>query len=248
MTRNASLAREANLVYDQEYYSSSQACIYFGDIWIDEITGIQYQIEHSKTPIYGYASTLYDAMVRGPLLVRGSFTINFKEAGYLFVVLNEYKKRMGQGNTHPYQRDDKNGTYAIQRANIERLMQKDIDNVDLNKYHQDIAGFVSEAQSRGNPKGLDTAENMFEVFEDVVWGKKGAQDKLNEAGYVGRRVDDHRLNGFDIFVQFGDFSNELANHTMRKIVDVHIVRDSMVIGGDSEPLQESYVFYAKNVI
>lgn len=78
-------------VYRQEYFSGSQCGIYIGDIYVDEVTFLQYMIHQSKTPIYGYASQLLDAVAPGVVLVEGSMSVNFKEAGYLWLVLARYK-------------------------------------------------------------------------------------------------------------------------------------------------------------
>ena len=84
------------IVYDLDYYAGSQIGIYIGDIFVDEVTSLNFAIQHSKTPIYGYASQLFDAVSSGPILVQGSFTINFKESAYLIVVLDRLKALAGE--------------------------------------------------------------------------------------------------------------------------------------------------------
>ena len=262
-----SLSEKAPLIYDSEYFSGTQASIYIGDIWVDEITGIQFEVIHAKSPIYGYASQFWDAMARGVVMVRGSFTINFKEAGYMFLALAEYqRKRQGLGRVkgktaaerlddykfggatvneevHPYLAEEK-----MVRWNVERAIDLPDDDPAKYKMRQDIAGFASEAQAQGG-RGLDRAEGMMEAFEDAIWGKN-REGGANTAALMqaARRADDHRLSGFDIYVQLGDFSNNLANHTMNKIVNCHINGQSRVIAADDEPIMESYSFIAQTIL
>lgn len=239
-----SLANKATQVYDQEYFSSTQAAIYIGDVWVDEIVDIAFQVTHLKTPIYGYASRLYDAVSKGPKLVRGSFRINLKEAGYLHVVLDRWARMRGITNT-PF---TKSG--AIKRSNIERIyednnvtkiIQQGNDREALYSIFQSLGGFSSERQE-GN-WGIDTAEKLFESFEDEIW-KQG--DIINQS--LDRGADDPSINGFDIFVQLGDWTNDLANHTVLKICDVHINGDQVVIDGNGQPILREYSFLARNLV
>lgn len=79
-------------IYDLDYFTSSQCALYIGDVFVDEVVNISYSVQQSKTPIYGYASQLFDTVAPGQVIVQGQFTINFKEAGYLWLVLQRYKR------------------------------------------------------------------------------------------------------------------------------------------------------------
>ena len=113
-------SNEAGMVYDQEYFSGTQATIYIGDVWVDEVTSFAFQVTQAKAPLYGYASQLFDAVSRGPRLVRGQFTINFKEAGYLWLVLERYKSI--RGIKTPFVKTGARNP-RLSRANIERVTQ-----------------------------------------------------------------------------------------------------------------------------
>jgi len=78
-------------LYDLEYFSGSQAAVYIGDCLVDEVIDFQYSLNQSKQPIYGYASQLWDDVSFGNVIVQGQFTVNFKESGYLWLVLHRYK-------------------------------------------------------------------------------------------------------------------------------------------------------------
>lgn len=67
----------------KRYYSSVDAEIYFGNIFIDEVTSITWTIQQQAMPIYGYNSYCFDDVAVGSRLVQGQFAVNFTKAGYL---------------------------------------------------------------------------------------------------------------------------------------------------------------------
>lgn len=67
----------------KRYYSSVDAEIYFGNIFIDEVTSITWSIQQQAMPIFGYNSYTFDDVAVGSRLVQGQFAVNFTKAGYL---------------------------------------------------------------------------------------------------------------------------------------------------------------------
>jgi hypothetical protein len=70
-------------LFGQEYFSNADVKLYFGDIWVDDITSIAFQLQETVMPVYGYNSYTFDAVSRGQRVVNGSFGINFTSVGYL---------------------------------------------------------------------------------------------------------------------------------------------------------------------
>jgi hypothetical protein len=54
-----------------------------------ECAGISYSISNSQQPVYGYASTLYDAMLPGRVIVQGTFVVNYVKPFYVESLLGE---------------------------------------------------------------------------------------------------------------------------------------------------------------
>lgn len=52
-----------------------------------EAAGISFAISNSQQPIYGYASTHFDAMLPGREVVQGNLLINYTEPNYLLKIL-----------------------------------------------------------------------------------------------------------------------------------------------------------------
>lgn len=71
-----------------QYYSSLDADILFGGIFIDEVVNITWQVQQNAMPIFGYNSYTFDDIAVGSRLIQGQFTVNFIEANYLTRVLN----------------------------------------------------------------------------------------------------------------------------------------------------------------
>ncbi len=69
-----------------DYYFSGQDVV----VYIDRIEGgplpmegLAFQVEQKKTPLYGYASHTYDAVMRGNRIISGSFRITTTTPGFM---------------------------------------------------------------------------------------------------------------------------------------------------------------------
>lgn len=252
-------------VYTLPYFSGSQAAIYIGDIFIDEVTSIQYKVTQSKTPIYGYASQLFDVVAPGVVLVDGAMSINFKEAGYLWLCLARYKaiegsvntalqlamKQAGVGAERPitnYRYNQlKNVPFirsiqgeqgdVISRANIQRLVSGEATTEERFNFYNSLAGFAGS--------NVDAFERIANQFESEVWGLRENADSLNR---LARRVDDNAFDDVDLYITFGDVSNPNAPSTVRRLMGVHFTSQGQTVQADGENVQEFYTFIARNVV
>jgi hypothetical protein len=271
MPDNSSLSTK---VYDLEYFSGAQMNMYIGDVLIDEVTSLQVQVQQRKLPVYGYASQLFDKVAKGVVMVEGTFTINFKEAGYLYAVLERYKtltngasgpvlspfisaSSFAQGNrTGGAKLDGSKG--LLRRQNIEQVQRsveqvlsgqingRDIRPEELIDYYRSLSGFNNDAAPRnGSVAGaLNTAEDTFETFEDKVWGTSSLS-----ADNEGRRGDSNKFDDFTIYVTFGDYNrNDKVNHTVKRIDNVHLIGQTQTIMINGEPIGEQYSFLARNYV
>jgi hypothetical protein len=76
-----------------KYFTPTQALMYIGGLFIDELNGFQYSLQSNKVPVFGYCSEMMDAVGVGKSLIQGQFNINFITDGYLYTVLNEHKRK-----------------------------------------------------------------------------------------------------------------------------------------------------------
>jgi len=256
-----------NPVYDNDYFTAAQASIYIGDTLIDEVTSFSYQTIQQKVPLYGYASQLFDTVAPGQVIVRGEFTINFKEQSYLWMVLRRWFNLFEDPGTSqalgikdPLSQEKakalfqakygartdglggrpiigKNGT-AVMAASIERQVQGKLTQQEKFERYMSLAGYASVA-------GKDTVfEDIANIFEDQLWDTSNDDDLLAEI----RRTDDNIFDGFDIYVLWGNYANPRANHTAQKICGVRLTSQGKAMKIDGLPIQEHYTFMAKTVV
>ncbi|ABS83700.1 virion structural protein [Bacillus phage 0305phi8-36] len=82
-------------LFPEEYFTGTDVFVYFNDLWLDEIVSLSFTLSENVKGIFGYASNTWDYVGRGKRQVVGQFRIAFKEAGYMFAVLDHIGK---QGN------------------------------------------------------------------------------------------------------------------------------------------------------
>ena len=77
------------MIYKLDYVSGTQTKLYVGGNLIDDVFHLQFEHKEGKDLAYGYASQLYDAVIRGRKVVVGTFLMNFRTKMQLFTVLRE---------------------------------------------------------------------------------------------------------------------------------------------------------------
>jgi len=68
---------------DGKYFTATQAQMYIGNLFIDELVNLQFAYQGNRIPMFGYCSRSADAFGTGRLLVQGQIAINFVTEGYL---------------------------------------------------------------------------------------------------------------------------------------------------------------------
>lgn len=93
------------------YYSSIDAELYFGDIFIDDITNIAWSVQQQSLPIYGYNSYTFDDIAVGSRIIQGQFAVNFTQKNFLTALQkdNDFKKisRRTYGEDNPINNSSK---------------------------------------------------------------------------------------------------------------------------------------------
>ncbi len=260
-----------NRVYDKEYFSGTQAALYIGDVFVDEVTAYEFEVSEVKTPIYGYASKLFDAVSDGPVIVQGQFSINFKENYYLYVVLQKYlelqteiklavKKALGpnfvtgvSGKTVIDESAFDSGEFSeedrqpspFRRVNGQNaVLRKNIEEIlDGAITEKDRFEFYRSLSGFATTAGARDAnfENTVEALEDALW-----KQQIENLDRQALRPTDPKFNGFDIYLTYGDFNNPDANHTVERISRVHLTKRAKTVNVSGEPIQEWYSFFARN--
>lgn len=239
-------------VYDLDYFGSAATFLYIGDVWIDEITSLQYVCQQEKTPLYGYASQLFDTTAAGRVLVTGSFSINFKEQGYLWAVLRRYfqinaditgfsSEYDGNLTSNKLPITKSSQSTEMMRSTIERLVDGKITKSEQYKFYNDIAGYLTVGDNATKKKD-SIFESIMNTFEDEIW-----QSDSKTLNSQTRRTDDNKFDGFDIYCIWGNYANPAANRTVQKISGVRLLSQGKRIMIGPEPIGEEYSFLAQSV-
>ena len=203
---------------NKEFYSGSQASIFIGDLWVDDICDWQYQINYSAAPIYGYGSALYDHVAEGRILVQGSFSINFREPNYLWAILKRYDFKSLTEQVH-----DPLAAKATM-GNVE-YSQNDISYINDKRANLDLFFNTSK------PDELTTALQKERSFTK----EKADTEEI-----------DFTAKTFDITIGYGTDLNE--DSPGQRLTGVKLIGKSKLITIDGSPIREQYNFFARNVI
>ena len=262
--------------YEFDHYSGSQIQVMIGDTLVDNAVSLQYQVQQSKTPVYGYASQYFRFVASGPILVVGSLTVAFKEAGYLMYTLQRFHNNKG-GNVRYSESDGKwmvNGSsYSdlasasgaahygkVRYQNIEQHMMDFVKRgIDANNI--DYATLVKQLHALSDNEFEDLAEQ----YEDAIWYGSGRDSMNTRAALFSRNISDEQSDiseddvlshrrvdqypSVDIWITYGDMeAPDGVNHTVHKLLDVYFTGESQVITASGEPTYETYNFLCRNKV
>lgn len=212
---------QQNNSYTYDYYSGANIGIYLKDQLLTTVVGLQFNHMQARTPVYGYASSLYDGVADGHVIVEGQLFTNFIQSQLLSAYINN--AITGK-------------TVDTIRANTGTLNPDEAGNINFANYTTEEIDTLKQQiwgqQSSGSRSWSDINIPAIE-----------GTDILSHA-----RPDQH-LTGFDIEVWYGNRfkRTEFTNTTVRVIRDVRITGFGQSITVDGEPIIESYSFIARSV-
>jgi hypothetical protein len=236
--------------YDYDYYSGYQCGLYIGDVYIDEIVRVGFNLSHEKVPIYSCCSKYWDTVAEGQVIVQGELAINYKEEAYLQIVLSQLgtiaENIKGNSSTGLQVLSGEGGDHTgSTRTNIELIM-RDFSLIGSSQNTPSTEQRILE-QLYGMldlGKGSGDFEQIAEMMEDQIWKKE-----LSGSGNFNSQLStptNHEFP-FDIYIIYGDYSNNSANHTSKKISAVHLTGESQTITLDGQPIIETYPFIARGI-
>jgi len=202
--------RDNYQTYPYDYFCGTDAKIFFGDIWVDDIITIQYNINQTKTPIYGYADQEFAAVALGNIIVQGTLAIAFKETGYLNVIqymlenqrntstkaLGYKLKNMREQSANRMSKyvpgltegpDVREGTglsYSATGSPQIIRQQETIENILMSKKGNLAAESLSKTII-GDTSERDF-EDFAEVLEDTIWGDSNGKPFSLKKGMLKR--------------------------------------------------------------
>ena len=230
--------------FSEDYFSGADVNIYFGDVWVDEVTSIELAVQENVQPIYGYASYTVEAWARGTRLVTGAFRINFKESYYLHAIIN---RLAGRGGKVALRTDEGKLSHP-------HTIEETISYLNTHSDHRDF-------------------ERVALAYQNAIWGnihdpEDPAHNKLrtqeHDSYFYPSANKEIRKNGFNILINYGGPIEETYRHmvqghrerphalgsssnTIKSITGVQIANCTQIIDGSGQPIEEEYTFIAKDI-
>ena len=233
----------------KEYFSGANVRVYFGDVWIDQMASISFELQEQVTPVYGFHSHTFDRVSRGSRIVQGSFSLNFTENGYLQTILDSLASREGSQG-----RVKNQPSLPINHTNSEQTIQNILQSNGLGAYKEYISSLKESFWGNDTPEylGASSVNKERDVhFYPSQWDEEARMFSENPL----------KENGFNILIDYSpdanytDFEQCLKNiktngsllQTYRTIVGVHITGVSEQIGNNGQVLQQHYQFIARDL-
>lgn len=217
-------------LYSQEYFSGADMHIYFGDIWVDEITNLEFQIAERTLPIFGYNSYTFDTLVRGSRQVQGSFTINFKSVGYLNQILENadaisYALEQGKKIVPPKHYEK----YTLDEI-LKKFGKESFDQI-AEEYENALWG--TEAPRKRRSLSDPTAPHFNRQGFDIRIHYGPVEETFRNNHYYNSR----NAQGLQ------------PNLTVETINNVYLTSSAKVVGTNDQgaPVQETYTFIAQDI-
>ena len=222
--------------YNDMYFSGAQTKVFFGNIWVDDIVTINWDLVEQKAPLYGYASETYDGVARGTQIVQGVFTIAFKQNEYISTIIDALNARGANGA---------DVLARVKRAKARRA---------IDARYQSRASLPA-AVKRGltYEKVLDAAHkegtgmftDLSAFLRDNIWGILDNQHLIAEQATDKDKLNNSIESGFDILVTYGNIGNHSSEWTVKGVGDVHITGIRQILNPTGEPILEAYTFFGK---
>ena len=151
---------------NKQYFSGTQASIFIGDVWVDDIFNFEYNMQQSKQPKFGYGSQYYDFIAKGIIMISGSFSLNFREPNYLWLILERYKtfNKTKEDRLKDRKKEDRPETFAgDKRARLEQfVLAKDPVTAKNN--------LIEQAREFDGRPEINDRENSNHVGFDILLG------------------------------------------------------------------------------
>jgi hypothetical protein len=221
------------------YHSGAQISVWFEDIWINDISSISWQYSQEKRPLYGYASTYFDAVARGQVMIQGNFTINFRQRDYISFVINNLRNLATDLKTS-VSREDQTSRWDAVKPRIASHLRNG----------------TFGPQSLQDVRELGQREDFWDVvdrYEKVLWETLSDQEK-ERLGAPDVLQHEWKPEGFDIQIIYGEVVDkrsetpyDVMSSTTKTLKGVHLVGTSQMIQANGEPIQEGYAFFAKDI-
>lgn len=222
-----------------KYFTLAQVRLYIGTLFIDELESASIMLQSNKVPIYGYASTYFDAVGRGRSLVNGTLTLNYISEGYLYTVLNEYAKA--------------NSTTSLSNAAQSFLnsvnTQTALASVNTTKSGSTLGDGNSVNTITAIPGANQTSQyNTLLAQQRMVAASAGPQIFQELTSYITPSLDGTNAVDMDVAFDMVFEANGAGRTTTRTVQKVILTGNQTIYSDDGRPVSDQYSFIARRYI
>lgn len=216
------------------YFTMTQARLYIGNLFIDELNSIQFVLQDNQIPVYGYASRFYDALAQGKSLVQGQLAINFISEGYLYTTLKAYSTFITQSNTPVI--SSATGDQQKRLTTLTNAMQ----NSSLGWTPITFAAAQKEVNTLAASLGPAAVNEANIQIKSVA-----AQQQSNLLGLAGGDYPNAIYSNisFDIVLHFAGAGREVT----RRLEGCRLISNECILDHSGTPILDSYGFLARRM-
>lgn len=230
------------------YVSSNECYIFFGDMLIDEVTAITFSKRESKIPVYSYNKKNYSRIADGKVMVQGTIVLNYIDPDYMYLALLDQQMKAGTKGKTVVENTIKElyGLYSDEE------LDKRIKQMNLG-----LTGKDAKAVALAKLIGQYGQKQFFSTLKKRYWEKTADQlnDSITSLGGIPPITENNflppenfynNLGPVDIVVRFGSpFDN---SNKYRIIKEASFMASEMSMAPTSQTQTEIYNFIAKDVI
>ena len=234
---------EAKSSPHREFFSGANVKIYFGDVWVDQLAGISFQLQENVAPIYGFRSYTFDRVSRGTRFVQGEFTLNFTENGYMQSILDKISTDMDDVISKAEEQEtNRYATNLNEGQNIRNLLSIGSDDI----YKENIEAL--KASFWGNPSSFAAPSEKKESDSFYYAERSGTVNSLKEHGFnilIDYTPDANQRDFEDCLNMTKD--SKSFYQTFRSIIGVHIMSEGQAIMNNGQVIQQTFQFVARDL-
>jgi hypothetical protein len=203
------------------YFTATQARMYIGNLFIEELAGCQFVLQGNQVPIYGYASESFDAIGSGKYLVQGQLMVHFISEGYLYTVLSEFKRLNGN-------------TTSASLTQFQNLL--------ASQQTLQASNAASTATGQAQIAALQQQRQSLLASDPTLASAVKRTTLTNSTTAVGPNAV-YRKTPFDIVIELEGGGRTVT----RKITNCVLTSNEQIMGDADSPLLDSYGFIGRRL-
>ena len=154
-TKNKNAEVSESLKDNRIYFSGAQCEITIGGYMLEDAIELEASYSADQIPVYGYASTHFNTVGTGRVIVTGSLMVNYRYNGYLLAHINKAKKEQAAKNTG-------NSNRTTQQTTLKNQDLVTLDNSAMKSFQDTF--WSKDTKSRDMPIRPEFSKGPFDII------------------------------------------------------------------------------------